>query len=253
MAFTVPDKGRHNTSTLLPLQLLTDPDTSTLRGLKHELAIRAKPSPCNQIWAVYCNHCDVTMSDVHFHCSLCDDGDFDVCQSCLDSGKLCLGEDHWLIKRNIVDGRICASVTERVAPKARIQPSVAPAISVEVERIENISTDRDMPGAFTDDCRTLNDEPEGSFRTCNNCIIGLPEHEFVTCRQCDDFDLCLRCHAGNQHGHHPAHHFEPATPTTKLSLTEKALLAPGRDVRHNAICDGCDKVCAYLYNCYGLS
>ena len=43
------------------------------------------------------------------------------------------------------------------------------------------------------------------------------------------------------HGHHPAHGFKPATEETFLSMNAEQLLTPGRNVRHNAICDGCDK------------
>lgn len=181
------------------------------------------------------------MDNVHFHCSVCDGGDYDLCQSCVDGGKLCPGEGHWLIKRSILGGKIINSTTERVAPKPRVQPAAAHIVPVEIEKIENVSSEREMPGTFTDDTRTLNNEPEGAFRTCNNCIVGLPDHEFVTCTNCDDFDLCRRCYAGDKHGHHPAHQFEPAVASAKLSLSEEALLQPGRNVRHNAICDGCDE------------
>lgn len=67
------------------------------------------------------------------------------------------------------------------------------------------------------------------------------EDYFVTCQECEDFDLCLPCHEANVHGHHPGHTFKPATPETVLSSAAQALCAPGRNVRHAAICDGCDK------------
>ena len=46
------------------------------------------------------------------------------------------------------------------------------------------------------------------------------------------------------HGHHPKHAFEPAVEDTSLDVVAQALLAPGRNTGHNAICDGCDKVCS---------
>jgi next-to-BRCA1 protein 1 len=46
----------------------------------------------------------------------------------------------------------------------------------------------------------------------------------------------------NAHGHHPKHAFTPAVEDTTLNLVAQALLAPGRNVGHNAICDGCEKV-----------
>lgn len=201
-------------------------------GKQQELALRTRASNAvpASTWSVYCNECDSGMDNVHFHCSICDGGDYDLCEKCVESGKLCPGEGHWLIKRTIADGKVIASTTERIAPKMKKQ-------SVEAET----DAHREIPGAFTEDAKTLNEEPEGAFRTCNSCIISLPEHEFVTCSVCDDFDLCRRCHSANKHGHHPAHHFEAAVSGTKLTLAEETLLPAGRNVRHNAVCDGCDK------------
>lgn len=67
------------------------------------------------------------------------------------------------------------------------------------------------------------------------------EDYFVTCQDCEDFDLCLACHESSAHGHHPGHTFKPASAETVLTSTAKALCAPGRNVSHAAICDGCDK------------
>jgi len=61
---------------------------------------------------------------------------------------------------------------------------------------------------------------------------------------CDDFDLCLPCHIGAKHGHHPAHSFKPTTSETQVGPLAHFLCAAGRNVRHSALCDGCDK---YIY------
>lgn len=207
--------------------------------LEHDPAIVATKGFQAPSWIVYCNKCDNNMDDVHFHCSVCDGGDYDLCQSCVDNGTLCLGNDHWLIKRNIVNGKIVSSTTERLAPKRAL--GLAQPTPIEVEKIENISTERDMPGAFADDTRTLNDDAHPISRTCNSCIDALPDRDFVTCTSCDDFDLCHRCIVDNKHGHHPAHRFVPTSTASKLRLVEEAMLNPGRNVRHRAICDGCDQ------------
>ena len=73
--------------------------------------------------------------------------------------------------------------------------------------------------------------------------IDFDESNFVTCTQCDDYDLCIACHVQNRHGHHPSHAFMPASKETTLNMLASKLLGPGRNVRHAAICDGCDKVC----------
>lgn len=195
-------------------------------------------APCRTAaWSVYCNECDKAMANEHYHCSICDDGDFDLCQECVSAGKLCPGDGHWLIKRFIRDGQVINSTTERVSP--RKVKSIPSLIKTEPE------PEKEMPGAFTDETKTLAEalaeDAMKATRTCNSCVIVLPEREFVTCTSCDDFDLCIKCHTVDAHGHHPAHGFKPATEDTVLPLAAETKLAPGRNVRHNAICDGCDK------------
>ena len=73
------------------------------------------------------------------------------------------------------------------------------------------------------------------------------ESNFVTCTVCDDYDLCIPCHVSLKHGHHPGHTFVPASDDTSLDSMASNLCAPGRNIRHFAVCDGCDKVRAYLY------
>lgn len=75
-----------------------------------------------------------------------------------------------------------------------------------------------------------------------NVVTELPEASFVTCQSCEDYDLCIPCHRSAKHGHHPKHAFLPAVANTTLDAVSKAMLGPGRNTGHNAICDGCDKV-----------
>ncbi|KAI7475607.1 hypothetical protein KC351_g9985 [Hortaea werneckii] len=198
-------------------------------------------------WSVYCNACDKAMADAHFHCSICDGGDYDLCQDCVVSGKLCPGEGHWLIKRSIQDGKVVNSTTERISPRST---RVSKPIKIE-DLVQSPSEEKkEMPGSFADETKTLTEEPQISTRTCNSCVVVLPEREFVTCTTCDDFDLCISCHTGGKHGHHPAHGFKPATDDTVLSLAAETMLSPGRNVRHNAICDGCDsKIYGVRHKC----
>lgn len=59
---------------------------------------------------------------------------------------------------------------------------------------------------------------------------------------CEDFDLCIPCLVNMRHGHNPHHPFEVAVSRIKLEPEVAALCAPGRNVAHAALCDGCDKV-----------
>jgi next-to-BRCA1 protein 1 len=77
-----------------------------------------------------------------------------------------------------------------------------------------------------------------------NFHAEFPEQDFVTCTTCDDFDLCIPCHVSLQHGHHPKHAFAPAVDDAVLDPLARALLEPGRNASHSAVCDGCDK---YIY------
>ena len=77
-------------------------------------------------------------------------------------------------------------------------------------------------------------------------FIVFDESTFVTCTVCDDYDLCVPCHVGLKHGHHPSHTFEPASEDTVLDPLAAKLCSPGRNMRHGAICDGCDEVCLLM-------
>ncbi|KAF2812042.1 uncharacterized protein BDZ99DRAFT_474280 [Mytilinidion resinicola] len=201
-----------------------------------DLAFRMKdatppPPPSNACsWVVYCNNCDNPMANEHFHCSICDRGDYDLCASCVDAGIHCPGAGHWMVKRFVKNGTVVNSTTERIGPKAKVEP------------------ENDMPGAFTEEKKPEIEEQDLPTRTCNCCVKGkislthlFPENEFVTCTSCEDFDLCMDCHVSTKHGHHPGHAFKAATPDTSLTALADFLCSEGRNVRHAAVCDGCEK------------
>jgi next-to-BRCA1 protein 1 len=193
-------------------------------NLHSGLAFRPKPSNVCTSWVVYCNNCNDPMDDEHFHCSVCDGGDYDLCPACVDSGIHCPGSGHWMVKRFIKNGSVINSSTSRIAPKAKAEEQ----------------QEKEVPGAFTDEKQSVTYEEEPT-RTCNCCVKVLPEMEFVTCVSCDDYDLCVPCHINNKHGHHPAHTFKAATKDTVLPTLADFLCNSGRNVRHSAVCDGCDK------------
>ena len=195
-------------------------------------------------FTICCNNCDKPIPGAHWHCSICERGDFDLCQDCVEKGCLCDSEDHWLIKRFVKGGKVINSTTETIAPK-------------KATKIE----EKAIPGAFTSDSKREDiHESLDLSRTCNSCVGGeitldlwshvkelistvFDESTFVTCTVCDDYDLCIPCHVGLKHGHHPSHAFEPASKDTILSTLATKLCSPGRNMAHSAICDGCDEVC----------
>ncbi|KAL8327883.1 hypothetical protein RB597_003953 [Gaeumannomyces tritici] len=198
-------------------------------------------------FAVYCNSCDRVIPDTHYHCSTCDDGDFDLCQGCVDMGIACYGDDHWLIKRMVRNGMIVTSTTERKAPiKATVEavpasscpvaePKAAPSPCRQAARVS------EAPAPTSVVVPVFKNYLYQNVRTCNNCVQEFPEHQFVHCTTCFDFDLCKSCFVKDSHGHHPRHGFIPAVEGTALDRDVASRLSPGRNQKHNAICDGCDK------------
>ncbi|KAF2729646.1 hypothetical protein EJ04DRAFT_515783 [Polyplosphaeria fusca] len=188
-----------------------------------DLAFRPKVEP-PQAWVVFCNNCNNPMESEHFHCSICDNGDYDLCASCVGAGVHCPGTGHWMVKRFVSNGAVISSTTETVGPKQKPQ------------------SEQDMPGAFTEEKQpAVFENPAHPTRTCNCCVKVFLEKEFVTCTSCDDYDLCIECHMTNKHGHHPGHSFKPATSETTLTALADFLCNAGRNVRHSAVCDGCEK------------
>ncbi|KAI0402551.1 hypothetical protein F4802DRAFT_608645 [Xylaria palmicola] len=199
-------------------------------------------------FTVCCNSCDRAVPEAHFHCSICDEGDFDLCQACVNNGISCYGDDHWLIRRTVVDGDIKCSTTH-VAPKSN-RPTVAKPTPKPI--LAPVTASARAAVASSDGVSTISPSPFPSIpqpcystdynaRTCNCCVREFREEAFVHCTTCDDYDLCRSCFVKNEHGHHPKHGFTAVVKGTLLDQAVSSQLAPGRSVLHNAICDGCDK------------
>ncbi|KAG9252069.1 ZZ type zinc finger domain-containing protein [Emericellopsis atlantica] len=237
----------------------------------------ATPFSSSPRFAICCNSCHQQTSHAHYHCSTCEDGDFDLCMGCVDSGVTCYSTEHWLIKRTMVEGNIVSSTTEKLAPKPKPKPKpeasepIGMCPGVRMWSSQSVNPHDDM----TSQLETLNlplqlAEPstvdEGAnwaqleekfaslnvgaslsnyfaagIRTCNSCIRELPEAKFMHCQVCPDFDLCLDCFPNDIDGHHPTHRFSPAVAGTYIPDLVRAKMSPGRNQAHQAICDGCDK------------
>lgn len=95
--------------------------SSQSNTMKPESLAKGISSPLDKLYpgpfSIDCNECHKSIPNEHFHCSICEDGDFDLCQNCVDSGVTCDGDDHWLIKRFIQGGIIVPSRTEKVPPR----------------------------------------------------------------------------------------------------------------------------------------
>lgn len=118
-------------------------------------AVPAKPKMrevVNQVYAVYCNICNVNVDSVHYHCGVCDSGDFDLCERCVEEGKHCNNAEHWMIKRTIVKGEVISS-RELIASTTAIVAKKSETLNQRVE--EKAVEPQDVSG-----------------RTCNCCCEG---------------------------------------------------------------------------------
>ena len=99
----------------------------------------------NSSFAVCCNTCKKTIPGSHYHCSTCDDGDFDLCQPCVDRGTTCYSNAHWLIKRSIVNGQVVNSTTETIPPKPKPKSAASVPLPPPVPRPVPVTVPRPMP------------------------------------------------------------------------------------------------------------
>jgi len=120
-------------------------------------AVPAKPKTrevvVNQVYAVYCNICNVNVDSVHYHCGVCDSGDFDLCERCVEEGKHCNNAQHWMIKRTIANGEVISS-----------RELIASTTAIVAKKSETLNDKEE---------EKVVDEPQDvSGRTCNCCCEG---------------------------------------------------------------------------------
>ena len=58
----------------------------------------------SQSLGVRYDECGTDLMDPHFHCNVCDIGNFDLCQGCVGEGLHCYVPQHKLLKRVFKDG-----------------------------------------------------------------------------------------------------------------------------------------------------
>jgi next to BRCA1 gene 1 protein len=213
---------------------------SAVKSLSHATLPGLEDFVLSNTFSIDCNHCGKFIPNEHYHCGICEKGDFDLCLQCVADGVTCDGNDgdnHWLVKRFIRNGNILSSITETRPSRSPEENEAAPKVATETTA------------------------PVYEDRTCNSCIVRklalryscmsadkrrseLPACAFVTCKACPDFDLCIACFVRNEHGHNLAHEFGAAVPVhyEALDYQVKTLCKPGRGLLHAATCDGCNKV-----------
>ncbi|CAK7269846.1 hypothetical protein SEPCBS57363_003807 [Sporothrix epigloea] len=194
-------------------------------------------------FTVRCNSCEQNIPDTHYHCSTCEGGDFDLCDTCINAGITCHSPEHWMIRRNIQNGLLVNSITERIQPRRKVVESQAEKVAQKLEAALTAreKLEKNLNAARIGQPVAGRPRMYQKIRTCNNCIAELPEREFLHCSDCSDFDLCKSCFVKNDHGHHPKHSFEPAVKGIDLSWNVARRLPAGRGYTHHAVCDSCDR------------
>lgn len=81
----------------------------------------------NGVFCIDCNNCGRSIANEHYHCSICEFGDYDVCPTCIEAGAACRSDGHWLIKRMVVNGIVTNSTTETIPPRKFQSPVKAEA------------------------------------------------------------------------------------------------------------------------------
>lgn len=112
-------------------------------------------------FCIDCNHCGGSVANEHYHCSICENGDYDLCLQCVGSGVTCKSDDHWLIKRFVNDGIVTNGTTETIAPRT------LQAKEAEEEKPAESLPEAQEPAPAVPIPALKNDD-----RICNSCLKG---------------------------------------------------------------------------------
>lgn len=112
---------------------------------------------------ICCNNCANVIPNTHWHCSICDDGDFDLCANSVKKKVLYNAPGHCLIKWFLDGEKVLNSTTETLAPKkdTKSEPKTSSA-----KKDTNIEFEKEIQGAFTSENKATVEESSNISRTC---------------------------------------------------------------------------------------
>lgn len=67
---------------------------------------------CPQTFYIWCVECGVLMTNIYYHCDICYQANFDLCEICAAQGVHCLDQQHRLIKRIVTNDGIIRSAPD---------------------------------------------------------------------------------------------------------------------------------------------
>lgn len=140
----------------------------------------------NGMFCIDCNNCSRSIANEHYHCSICEGGDYDLCAQCVDAGASCHGDEHWLIKRVVMNGVVTNSTTETIPSRSSsdVQDSKPASTAVPsqqqpvAEQVPDLSVPA-APSAVNDPRVEMQDVPKPM---CNGCCLGM--YKFSSVQDC---------------------------------------------------------------------
>ena len=156
----------------------------------------------NATSSLFCDGCDAVIPDIenHWHCYVCDNGDYDLCQLCVDEDIKCPGGGRHLVQRAFANPRADCSRCRQVLMETTRSYRCNICLN-EDHRICGECFDEDSCcAAGGHDLIRYQAQIPQIF--CNNCGASIPEVEvFSHCEQCSDgndgdkgsIDLCKKC------------------------------------------------------------
>jgi hypothetical protein len=81
-------------------------DLCRMNGVDEEVLEKALKVQSGCGARIICDICDAGIpdTDAHYHCNICTEDDFDICQTCVDEGMFCYSGSHALSRRHVVNG-----------------------------------------------------------------------------------------------------------------------------------------------------
>lgn len=128
-----------------------------------DLSVVTHKSPAGA-FCIDCNNCGRSVANEHYHCSICENGDYDLCLQCVGSGVTCRSDSHWLIKRFVQDGIVTNGTTETIAPR-----------KPQAEEAKGEKPTKSLTQPFSDIQEPTSTAPLASKaedRICNACLKG---------------------------------------------------------------------------------
>ncbi|KAL5627612.1 hypothetical protein BROUX41_003765 [Berkeleyomyces rouxiae] len=154
--------------------------------------------PMGPAFQICCNACSNPIESNHWHCSKCDMGDYDICPDCFAQGRGCEDDEHWLIRRSVVDGVLMSGSTEVVCisklpsaqssrPESVVSTAGSKAEEIIQDRMSSLSmSEQKEPRTFikapteTTTSKVTENDAMQEEKNYNKLASALPNEEHTT-------------------------------------------------------------------------